>query len=184
MPSKCSICSHEDRAEIEYALLTMYEAKTETGEPVTIELVAERFGVELNDLKAHAMFHAPLSGSPSIQGISEQDSITRQLKLREADVLAGVANEYFVTLKSLGRRINKLAGTSPNPEEDMEKQLMLAKMLTKPMVDLYIGVGTEIRQTVKTMAELDKILNGENESSTSGLQALAAAIAGSRASND
>ena len=106
-------------------------------------------------------------------------SLTRKMKLREADMLAAVGQEYLVTLKTMGRRINKLAQVSSIDIEDEEKQLKLAKLLTKPMVDLYVGLGGEIRQTVKTMAELDRMLNGPEDNLSSGLGALAAAIRGS-----
>ena len=94
-------------------------------------------------------------------------------------MLAAVGQEYLVTLKTMGRRINKLAQVSSIDIEDEEKQLKLAKLLTKPMVDLYVGLGGEIRQTVKTMAELDRMLNGPEDNLSSGLGALAAAIRGS-----
>ena len=57
----------------------------------------------------------------------------------------------------------------------------MAKMLTKPMTDLYIGLGGEIRQAVKTMSEVDRMLNGPEDTATSGLRALADAIRGSGA---
>ena len=60
--------------------------------------------------------------------------------------------------------------------EDEEKEVKLAKLLTKPMVELYLGAGGEIRQTVKTMAEINNLLNGESDPTLSGLAALASAI--------
>ena len=122
------------------------------------------------------------SCDPSVEQIAKaapRDSLTRKMKLREADMLAAVGQEYLVTLKTMGRRINKLAQVSSIDIEDEEKQLKLAKLLTKPMVDLYVGLGGEIRQTVKTMAELDRMLNGPEDNLSSGLGALAAAIRGS-----
>ena len=106
-------------------------------------------------------------------------SLARKMKLREADVLATVNNEYLVTLKAMGRRINRLANVSSIDAEDEAKKVELAKLLTKPMVDLYIGLGGEIRQNVRAMAEVDRMLNGPQDSSNNGLQALADAIRGS-----
>ena len=188
MPSTCTICNHPDRAEIENAILSMTD-----GVKTSIEAIAEQYDVSLSDLKMHALFHTPLVGAADIEelrdaGDTEQteversaprDSLTRRMKLREADLLAAVGNEYLVTMKTMGRRINKLAQVSEIDIEDNDRQLKLAKLLTKPMVDLYVGLGGEIRQTVKTMAELDRLLNGTEDSATSGLVALAKAIQGS-----
>ena len=188
MPSLCTICNHPDRAEIENAILSMTD-----GLKTSIEVIAKQYDVSLADLKMHALFHTPLVGAADIEELRDagdtvltevvratpRDSLTRRMKLREADLLAAVGNEYLVTMKTMGRRINKLAQVSEIDIEDNDRQLKLAKLLTKPMVDLYVGLGGEIRQTVKTMAELDRLLNGPEDSATSGLVALAKAIQGS-----
>ena len=192
MPSMCTICNHPDRAEIENAILSMTD-----GVKTSIEVIAGQYDVSLADLKMHALFHTPLVGAADIEELRDadmtagdtvlteaerpapRDSLTRRMKLREADLLAAVGNEYLVTMKTMGRRINKLAQVSEIDIEDNDRQLKLAKLLTKPMVDLYVGLGGEIRQTVKTMAELDRLLNGPEDSATSGLVALAKAIQGS-----
>lgn len=208
MPNSCRICNHPDRAEIENAILTM-TADAPPNDENSIEAIAAQYNVPLNELKMHALFHTPLVGDGDIEVLkdagsetltatvgSEQfeieseaaktaprDSLTRRMKLREADMLAAVGNEYLVTLKTMGRRINKLAQVSSIDIEDEEKQLKLAKLLTKPMVDLYVGLGGEIRQTVKTMAELDRLLNGPEDNAATGLMALAKAIQGSDTSD-
>lgn len=200
MPSSCKICNHPDRAEIENAILTM-TADAPPNEKNSIEQIAEQYKVDLDELKMHALFHTPLVGDGDVEELQAEgecegcstpmpdvtpvecvskpeprDSLTRRMKLREADMLAAVGQEYLVTLKTMGRRINKLAQVSSIDIEDEEKQLKLAKLLTKPMVDLYVGLGGEIRQTVKTMAELDRLLNGPEDSAATGLAALAQAI--------
>lgn len=204
MPSSCRICNHPDRAEIENAILTM-TADAPPNEKNSIESIAEQYKVPLDELKMHALFHTPLVGDGDIEELTAEggvcnipimeagrdvrvapeprDSLTRKMKLREADMLAAVGQEYLVTLKTMGRRINKLAQVSALDVEDDEKQIRLAKLLTKPMVDLYVGLGGEIRQTVKTMAELDRMLNGPEDNLSSGLGALAAAIRGSDSLN-
>ena len=190
MPDSCMICNHPKRDEIENALLTMvFDAPPNASN--SIEAIADQYSVSLEELKMHAMFHTPLVGDGDVASINQKtatvdnadvnvatsrDSLTRKIKLREADMLATVGREYLVTLKTMGRRINKLAQISSIDVEDEEKQLKLAKLLTKPMVDLYIGLGGEIRQTVKTMAELDRMLNGPEDSAATGLAALAQAI--------
>jgi len=199
--NKCTLCQHPDRAEIEAAILNM----TVSTPPSDIDSIAEAFNVDPLELRQHALFHVPLTDESDLEAVASyqsaldganlddipqlapepgavggpepRPSLTRKMKLREADMLMAVANEYLVTLKTMGRRINKLASTSSIDVEDEEKQLKLARLLTKPMVDLYVGIGGEIRQTVKATAELNKLLNGPEEGQNSGLQALAAAIA-------
>jgi hypothetical protein len=120
--------------------------------------------------------HTPLGiDEASLTEDSEpKGSLTRQMKVREADMLLNVANEYMVTLKNVGRRINSLAN---NTTED---NLVFEKIMTKAVVDLYIGVGGEIRATIKTMADINQLLNGPDQSNTGGLRALAEAITGSK----
>ena len=143
-----------------------------TDMPVIVELEAEANGTAL---EAHSQVGA---GSETVAP-NGRDSLTRKMKLREADMLAAVSNEYLVTLKAMGRRLNKLAAVSSIDTEDEDKQYRLSKLLTKPMVDLYVGLGGEIRQNVKAMAELERMLNGPQDSTGGGLLALAQAIRGS-----
>ncbi|MEG2479896.1 MAG: hypothetical protein RSA50_06460 [Mucinivorans sp.] len=130
------------------------------------------------DLEQDVLDNMPMDVAPVVDasGTMPRESLTRRMKLREADMLSAVSNEYLVTLKTMGRRINKLASVSSIDVEDEDKQLRLARLLTKPMTDLYIGLGGEIRQTIKTMAELDRMLNGPEDENSSGLKALASAI--------
>lgn len=182
----CKICGRTDRADIENAVLSI---ASDTG--LTIEKIAEQYKCDLAELRTHALFHtpllAPVEAVESVPADSASDSapaegktsLVRKMKLREADMLATVNNEYLVTLKAMGRRINKLTSVSSIDAEDDEKKVALAKLLTKPMVDLYIGLGGEIRQNVKAMAEVDRMLNGPQENTNGGLMALAEAIRGS-----
>lgn len=182
----CSICNRSDRAEIENAILNI---SAESG--LTIEKIADQYQLDLNELRTHALFHTPLvapcdvvTPTTELQLNPEAEakvptSLARKMKLREADILATVNNEYLVTLKAMGRRINRLANVSAIDAEDEAKKVELAKLLTKPMVDLYIGLGGEIRQNVKAMAEVDRMLNGPQDSGSNGLIALAEAIKGS-----
>ena len=182
----CSICNRSDRGEIENAILNI---SAESG--LTIEAIAMQYQVDLTELRNHALFHTPLvapcdivTQTTELQLNPEAESkvptsLARKMKLREADILATVNNEYLVTLKAMGRRINRLANVSSIDAEDEAKKVELAKLLTKPMVDLYIGLGGEIRQNVKAMAEVDRMLNGPQDSGSNGLLALAEAIKGS-----
>lgn len=184
----CKICNRIDRADIENAILNISaESK------LTVESIAEQYEVDVQELRNHALFHTPLV-APCDVVVSEpvadetqlpesKTSLARKMKLREADILATVNNEYMVTLKAMGRRINRLASVSSIDCEDADKEVKLSKLLTKPMVDLYIGLGGEIRQNVKAMAEVDRMLNGPQDNGNSGLQALADAIRGSGGDN-
>ena len=180
----CKICNRIDRADIENAILNISaESK------LTVESIAEQYKVDVQELRNHALFHTPLvapcdvvtseSATDETQLSEGKTSLARKMKLREADILAATNNEYMVTLKAMGRRINRLASVSSIDAEDADKEVKLAKLLTKPMVDLYIGLGGEIRQNVRAMAEVDRMLNGPQDSSSNGLQALADAIRGS-----
>ena len=182
----CSICNRSDRADIETAILNI---SAESG--LSIDTIAEKFEVDVVELRNHALFHTPLVAPCDIVTPTTElqlnpnaeakvpTSLARKMKLREADILATVNNDYLVTLKAMSRRINRLASVSEIDAEDEAKRVELAKLLTKPMVDLYIGLGGEIRQNVKAMAEVDRMLNGPQENSNNGLQALADAIRGS-----
>lgn len=179
----CKICNRSDRADIENAILNI---STESG--LTVEDIADQYKCDLSDLRTHALFHTPLLASCDVKqfepgakpGATEpRASLARKVKLREVDILEAVNNEYMVTLKAMGRRINRLASPSSIDAEDAEKRVELSKLLTKPMVDLYVGLGGEIRQNVRAMTEVDRALNGPQDNGTSGLQALADAIRGS-----
>lgn len=155
----CKICSHENRSEIENAILNMH---SQSG--TSIEEIAKEFGVTANDLKIHMIMHSTMGHLTDAQ---QSESLARKCKLREADMLEATATEYMVTLKALGRRIN---GHLQNPEVTAEK------LITKPITDMYLGLGGEIRATVSSIAELDKYLNGPKEDAQGGLGALATAI--------
>lgn len=189
MARACLICNRDDRAEIENAILNM----TSSGEGKTIEQIAEAYGVDLEQLKLHAMFHTPLVSAEDLEPqvraaeqiklegfddvqLSPRESLTRKMRLRETDVLNEVTNEYLITLKAMGRRINNLIVLKDNDEDQVYR---MSKLLTRPVVDLYIGLGGEIRQTVKTIAEIDRAINGPQNDAGAGLQALANAIRGS-----
>ena len=81
----------------------------------------------------------------------------------------------------MGRRIKSMVGVNPAATEGEEddNNIRTAKVLTKPVVDLYIGLGGEIRSTVKTMSDIERALNGPQDSTATGLEALANAIRGS-----
>lgn len=170
----CKVCSHPDRASIENALLSI----STDSESININTIAKAYDVTTNDLKIHALMHTPLGvveevlnqGTEAAKGQSPRESITRKIKMREADMLLNVANEYMVTLKNMGKRINYFS------TQDPKESMAFEKVLTKAVADLYIGLGGEIRATIKTMAEINQMLNGPESTNVAGLSALAQAI--------
>lgn len=198
MSKRCSICDSALRSDIENAILNM----TSSGDGCTLEQIAEAYGVDKEELKIHAMFHTPLvsaeelepkvRAATKVEGMDEfqlteeeekplRNSLTRQMRLRETDLLQEVTNEYLITLKAMGRRINRLIVVKEIDGDDDDQAYRMAKLLTKPAVDLYLGLGGEIRQTVKTISDIDRAINGPKDGTSSGLQALADAIRGSGA---
>ena len=179
----CSICEHPERVNIESALLSGQKVKQ----------VSKFYKVELGELTQHAgncaayvmsldEFDAMVAEeTKDIKGgYIKPGSLQRQLNIREGDILAGVAHEYMTTLKNLGRRINKFINMSDS-DEGLARQM---KFLRLPVANLYVQIGAEIRQTVKTMADIDKQLNvAEPESPLTGLQVLASAITKSAQGN-
>lgn len=161
----CKVCEHPQRIEIERALLRLSPTDCEQ----ELSTIAEGFNVSVSDLKLHSMLHLPLG----INFEEQQESIAQKIKKREANVLEEVMNEYLITLKNVGMRINKYA-------TEGEDSVKFEKLLTKPVSDLYIGLGSEIRQTAKAIADIDQILNGPKNDDASGLAALAAAIMNSK----
>lgn len=163
----CPVCQHANRAEIENAILNIGPDNP----ACTLTSIAAQYNLKEQDIRIHALMHNPLGAS--LDADNGKDSLARRIKLKEADMLSVAANEYMVTLKNVGRKINALA----TEEQDVS---VLSRMLTKSMADLYLGLGGEIRSTVKTMAELDIELNGAANSGTNGLLGLAEAIKKSR----
>ena len=159
----CPVCVHEKRAEIENAILNIGSENSE----YTLTNIAELYGLQEQDLRVHALMHNPL-GTAVEAGVG-RDSLARRLKLKEADMLSAAANEYMVTLKNVGRKINALAAEGQDPG-------VLSRMLTKSVADLYLGLGSEIRSTVKTLAELELELNGAANSGAHGLVGLVEAL--------
>lgn len=154
----CSICEHPKREQIETILL---------GSPNedTIKDISLEYGLSETELKIHAMMHSTLKDN--------KQSIVHNAKCREADVLWEAAGEYMHTLAITGRKIAEAADSS----EDI---ISFGRSLSKPLVDLYLGTGGELRACIRSISELDSILNGPQDATASGLAALAAAITRSK----
>lgn len=158
----CKICGHPRRAEIDQAVLDM----TPGDYDIQLEQIAKQFDVPLPDLKIHVMSCKPIDKPDS------KDSLAKKLKLQETDTLEDVINEYYETLTLIGSRIRRMALES----EDNS----FARVITKPVVDLYLGAGSEIRRTAEALSDISAEVNGPKSDSVSGLDALANAIRRSR----
>lgn len=158
----CPICEHEKRFEIEQAILHISQT-------CTIESIADVYDVSVQAIKEHAILHNTVGDICGFDSDGEVSSLAKQVKQKEAAMVAEVMSEYLVTLKNVGRRINRFAFSEVD-------DVRFEKLLNKPIVDLYLGLGSEIRQTAKTLADINQILNGPQDNGSAGLVALSWAI--------
>ena len=161
---KCAVCTHDKRVEIETALLKM----TPESGTLTLERIAEAYDVTIEDLQEHALFHTSFNCEP------DGDSIVRQIKMRAADMLSSMAVDQLTTMKAVGKRIRRFVESSD------EEDIRFEKMLTKSVVDLYVGCGDGVKSTVKALADINQLLNGPKDDGLSGLAALANVLERSR----
>ena len=164
----CRICEHPQRTEIENALFKM---APNTANKI-LNKISEKYQVSIEDLQEHALFHTAFGCDP------EEDSIVRQIKMREADMLAAVALDQLDTVKTVGKRIRRFATSSETDDIRFEKTL------TKPMVDLYTGSADALRKNIQAMADINQLINGPKDDGLSGLAALAQALDASRRRDD
>jgi hypothetical protein len=159
----CSICNHPQRQAIEEMLLVSNYGN----ETMTIPEIANKFKVSVQDLQVHALMHTPLV---QLEGSEVGDSIASTVKKREANLLSAMADEYYVTLRALGKNIRTVMAND---------ELGGAKLITKPMTDLYIGVGVNLRQTLESIVTMNQKVNGEQDSGVKALADIVNAIRGS-----
>ena len=151
----CTICNHKDRTSIENELL----CRQWGAEDFTLESIADKFSVPIRDLQVHALMHIPVQ---TITG--DTTSIAQKINMAEADILRQTAANYFITLQNLGMKLNKLM------VEDEGAGLV---RISKPIVDLYLGAGSEIRNSVDSIVKMNQAINGEDHS---GLNAIASLV--------
>lgn len=193
----CEICSHPDRAEIEKLILSI----SPTNPSMSLETIADAYGVSAEKLRIHALMHSPLAldfskesedvligqfrdkaglgatstlpSDSSATNSATRDRLTDKVNMREGDMLLAAANEYLTTMVSIGRRIKRY---SSEGTENGDAKLL--QFLSTPTVNLYIGAGTEMRKMVAEIRGLNESINGSKDSAAAGLQALANALAG------
>lgn len=160
----CVICNHEHREEIE-ALLMASDYGT-SGKSMSD--IANEYNVSVTDLQVHALMHSPATVLES-EGV--QQSIAGEVKKREASLLAAMADEYYATLKVVGR---DLRSTIMNDSQGG------ALKVTRQEVDLYIGTGNNLRSTLESIVTINQKINGEKDSGLEALTNVIAAIRGSK----
>lgn len=160
----CTVCNHSKRDEIELALFRMSSGNA-TG---TLTRIAAEYDISIEELQRHALFHTSFNCEP------DGDSIVRQIKMREADMLAAAAMDQLETVRVVGRRVRRFAKVADDDDVRFERTL------TKSVVDLYVGAGDCLRKNVQTLADIDQLLNGSPDEGASGLAGLAAVLRESR----
>lgn len=161
---ECVICNHPKRNEIEQELLTRNFGDADT----TFKTIADKYNVPVKDLQIHALYHVT---------IEADNSITEQIHLREADVIRDTMNENFATLKNLSAKINQVVSQHTTKDPTLG-------MLSKSVVDLYLGCSQAINEAANTLVKLNLAVNGEKDNGLDGLKALVNVINASKQPDD
>lgn len=161
---ECVICNHPKRKEIEQELLIRNFGDSD----VTFKTIADTYNVPVKDLQIHALYHV---------AIEADNSITEQIHLREADVIRDAMNENFATLKNLSTKINQIVSEHTTKEPTLN-------MLSKSVVDLYLGCSQAINEAANTLVKLNLAVNGEKDNGLDGLKALVNVINASKSPNE
>lgn len=166
----CPICNHIQRAEIEQKLL--YRSAGDG--TVTLEQIATEYKVRVLDLQVHALMHTSVI-SQSESG--EATTLVQAIKFKEGEYLRQSIIDYQLTMAVLGGKIRTIVHEHSSEESTLHK-------LTKPVVDLYLGLGTEIRSAVDLLTKMNGSLNDSSNNALDGLKALVTAIKSSGDSDD
>lgn len=159
---KCTVCGHAHREKIERALFRAAKNKEQGG--LTLEQISEEFEVPVEDLQRHALFHSAMGA---------EDSLIRQIHMREADVLAETVMDNALTLKAVGARLRDSMNDGDPDSVQFERRA------SKSVVDLYVGASEGVRKGVAAIADINQLLNGPKDDGLSGLAALANVLHGS-----
>lgn len=166
MSTICVICESSHRHQIELDLLS--------GE--SLESIFNRYksvvsGLTIDQLKIHAVCHIKMPDQSS-----SGESIATKLAFKEVQALTTSCNEYMATLQRIGGVIDKQLTGVENGD------CTIQQAISKSLVDLYIGTGTQIRETVKLLTEAYADMNAKDSeySNRSGLRMLSNALDRSR----
>lgn len=168
----CPICTHKKRDKIEAEIRAMqFSAGDDTK---TLHEIADKYKVKYNDLLIHMVMHISTEneheiisvngslGNPDIANVS----LASEIKRKEADIMQSVLEEHTATFKNLSVKLNSIIA------QHSETNPTLAQV-TKPVVDLYIGVSQAIRADVDTITKMNLVVNGEKND---GLESLAGLV--------
>lgn len=169
----CVICTHEKRADIEHELL----CRSMGDLSVTLESVAKKYKVKAIDLQVHSLMHQTLPTEEDKDGVPT--TLVAAVKFKEAEYIRQAITEYQNTLNLLGVKIREIIRSHTDDNPTLHK-------LSRPTVDLYLGLGSEIRGAVDTLVKMNNLINGEDNSGMKGLVDLVTAInnSGKGSSND
>ena len=202
-PRSCPICRHPERAEIERMVLSM----SASNPSLTLDAIADAFGISVRELRVHTLMHTPLAldfsaeaetaliddfklraGQPLAESTSTQgaDSVshTGQLTPRQrlTDRIDMREGDMLLAaanemLTTLTTLGRRIKSYAGDGSEGSDQRL--AAFCSNAMVNLYVGASTELRKSIQAINELNTSLNGAADSGSEGLKALAAALAGS-----
>ena len=202
-PRSCPICRHPERAEIERMVLSM----SASNPSLTLDAIADAFGISVRELRVHTLMHTPLAldfsaeaetaliddfklraGQPLAESTSTQgaDSVshTGQLTPRQrlTDRIDMREGDMLLAaanemLTTLTTLGRRIKSYAGDGSEGSDQRL--AAFCSNAMVNLYVGASSELRKNIQAINELNTSLNGAADSGSEGLKALAAALAGS-----
>lgn len=159
----CRICVHEQRADIEQELL----CRSMGDLSVTIDSVALKYNVKPVELQIHTLMHQVMPSE--IGGTETPGTLVEAIKFKEAEYLRQTISEYQNTLSFLGVKIRETIKMHTDDNPTLQK-------LSRPSVDLYLGLGAEIRTSVDALVHMNNLVNGEHTDVLAGLTGLVNAI--------
>ena len=204
-PRSCPICRHPERAEIERMVLSM----SASNPSLTLDAIADAFGISVRELRVHTLMHTPLALDFSAEA---ETALIDDFKLRAgqplaeststqgADSVSNTPSGKITPRQRLADRIDMREGDmllaaanemlttlttlgrrikSYAGDGSEGSDQRLAAFCSNAMVNLYVGASTELRKSIQAINELNTSLNGAADSGSEGLKALAAALAGS-----
>ena len=202
-PRSCPICRHPERAEIERMVLSM----SASNPSLTLDAIADAFGISVRELRVHTLMHTPLAldfsaeaetaliadfqsraGQPSAESTSTQGAASvsnsghvtpRQRLADRVDMREGdmLLAAANEMLTTLTTLGRRIKSYAGDGSEGSDQRL--AAFCNNSLVNLYIGASSELRKSIQAINELNTSLNGAADSGSEGLKALAAALAGS-----
>lgn len=166
----CIVCSHPKRYEIEQKLL----CRNSEEKAIPIEAIAKEYGLKTIDLQVHALMHNTMvSESEDVKPMT----LVASIKYKEGEYIRQVINDYQLTMSVLGGEIRAIIKNNSDDNPTLSR-------LSKPVVDLYLGLGTEIRGSVDLLNKMNGAVNGDANPALEGLKSLVNAIQSSGGSDD